>query len=300
MSSLSRSASETYLPAGSGPRGWAGVGFKAEHFESVMADKTPPAFVEIHAENYMGAGGRPHAQLAQLRERMNLSIHGVGLSIGSEDEPDLRHLARLSNLISRYEPRFFSEHLAWSSHGGHFFNDLLPLCYDKETLNRVCRHIDIVQSHLGMRMLLENPSTYLEYDASTFTESEFISEIVRKTGCGLLLDVNNVYVSCRNNHRDIRAYVDDLPLEAVGEVHLAGHAAEEIENGQILLIDNHGSPVGAAVWTLYEDLLAMTGPIPTLIEWDSDIPSYQKLCDEMQLANARLRIAEKDRNEVAA
>jgi len=296
----SRAPVDAYLPACTGLSVQAGVGFKPQHFEELMMDKVVPAFVEIHAENYMGAGGRPHAQLSQIRDRMNVSIHGVGLSIGAEAEPDPRHLDRLSILISRYQPVFFSEHLAWSTHDGRFFNDLLPLCYDRESLHRVCRHIDLVQSRLGIRMLLENPSTYFEYDAGTFTESDFIAEIVRRTGCGLLLDVNNVYVSCRNNHRDMLAYIDELPLHAVGEIHLAGYAEDQGTVGETLLIDNHGAPVDAAVWHLYERVLSCTGPVATLIEWDSNIPSYQDLRHEMQLASCKLLDAAKNRQCVAA
>jgi len=253
-----------------------------------MDDRCPPAFVEVHAENYMGAGGTPHAQLTRIRERMPLSLHGVGLSIGAESAPDPSHLDRLATLISRYRPSVFSEHLAWSTHDGRFFNDLLPLCYDEATLRRVCDHIDHIQERLGLRMLLENPSTYLEFSASTYSEPEFIAAIVRTTGCGLLLDVNNVYVSCQNNGHDCLSYFDELPLAAVEQIHLAGHAEDQAKGGHRLLIDNHGSPVAADVWALYAHVLGKTGAVATLIEWDTDVPSYGRLREEAGRADDAL------------
>ena len=266
-----------------------------------MDDRAVPAFVEVHAENYMGAGGIPHAQLTAIRERMPLSLHGVGLSIGAESPPDTAHLDRLAALIDRYQPAAFSEHLAWSTHDGRFFNDLLPLCYDVTTLHRVCEHINRVQDRLGIRMLLENPSTYLEFESSTWSEPEFIASVVRKTGCGLLLDVNNVYVSCRNNGHDCLDYFDAMPLDAVGEIHLAGHA-EDVGNdeGIRLLIDNHGAPVADDVWALYAHVLNRTGPLPTLIEWDTDVPDYPRLRAEAQRADGHLRRLDTASTELAA
>ncbi|WP_407351745.1 DUF692 domain-containing protein [Luteimonas sp. R10] len=275
-------------PAGTGLPVRAGVGFKPRHFDALRADVAPPGFIEVHAENYMGAGGAPHAQLAALRERLPLSLHGVGLSVGGEDPPDPAHLDRLATLIARYRPEAFSEHLAWSTHHGRFFNDLLPLRYDARTLDRVCSHIDLVQGRLGMRMLLENPATYLEFEGSAYDEPGFLSAIVRRTGCGLLLDVNNVHVSCRNHGHDPLAYLAALPLRAVGEIHLAGHAEERDVDGDLLLIDNHGSPVADAVWALYARTLAMTGPIATLIEWDNHVPDYATLREEARRAETIL------------
>ncbi|MEZ0470245.1 DUF692 domain-containing protein [Luteimonas salinilitoris] len=275
-------------PAGTGLPVRAGIGFKPRHFGALRADVAPPGFIEVHAENYMGAGGAPHAQLAALRERLPLSLHGVGLSIGGEDPPDQAHLDRLATLIARYRPAAFSEHLAWSTHHGRFFNDLLPLRYDTRTLARVCAHIDQVQDRLGVRMLLENPATYLEFGSSTYDEPDFLTAIVGRTGCGLLLDVNNVYVSCRNHGHDPLAYLAALPLHAVREIHLAGHAEERDVDGDLLLIDNHGSPVADAVWALYARTLVMTGPIATLIEWDNQIPDYATLREEARRAEAIL------------
>ena len=261
-----------------------GVGFKAVHFEAIINDAMPPAFVEVHAENYMGSGGAPHAQLTRVRERLPLSLHGVGLSIGGPEPLDEMHLTRLAQLIQRYQPSSFSEHLAWSTHGGAYFNDLLPVAYDKSTLARVCEHIDRVHERLGVRMLLENPATYLEFEASTFAETDFIAGVLLRTGCGLLLDVNNVYVTCTNHRLDPYAYIAELPLSAVGEIHLAGHTNDADADGELLLIDSHGSPVADPVWDLYAYTLRHTGPIATLIEWDNDLPGYAVLCAEAQKA----------------
>ncbi|MEO8160613.1 MAG: DUF692 domain-containing protein [Arenimonas sp.] len=269
----------------------AGLGFKAQHFEAILADASPPAFVEVHAENYMGDGGLPHAQLRALRERMPISVHGVGLSIGAASAPDEAHLDRLAVLLARHEPASFSEHLAWSTHDGRFYNDLLPLSYDGPTLQRVCAHIDRVQSRLGRQMLLENPSSYFEFPTSTWSEAAFLAELVARTGCGLLLDINNVYVSCANHGHEPRAYLDALPMQAVGEVHLAGHARDIDTWGRTLLIDNHGARVCDGVWALYADALSRTGPVATLIEWDSDVPAYETLRDEAKQAQTQLELA---------
>lgn len=277
-----------HVRSGTGLPCRAGVGFKPRHFAELQADPALPAFIEVHAENYMGAGGPPHAQLGALRERLPLSLHGVGLSLGGETAPDPAHLDRLAALIARYRPEAFSEHLAWSTHDGRFFNDLLPLSYDRRTLARVCEHIDRVQQRLGLRMLLENPSTYLEFAGSTYSEPDFIAAIVQRTGCGLLLDVNNVYVSCQNNRHDLQAYLAAFPMHAVKQIHLAGHAEEWDSNGERLLIDDHGAPVADAVWALYAHTLAMTGPVATLIEWDTDVPDYMTLREEASRADALL------------
>lgn len=264
----------------------AGIGLKACHCQALLDDDAPPAFVEVHAENYMGAGGAPHAWLGRIRERLPLSLHGVGLSIGAEGGLDGAHLDRLAVLIERYRPAAFSEHLAWSTHDDAYLNDLLPLAYTADALQRVCAHIDQVQARFGIRMLLENPSTYVEFAASTWDEADFIAEIVRRTGCGLLLDVNNVHVSCVNHHRDPHAYLAALPLAAAGEIHLAGFAEDRDAGGDRLLIDAHGAPVAAPVWALYADVLARTGPLPTLIEWDNDVPDYAVLRAEAWRADA--------------
>jgi len=265
-----------------------GLGLKNEHFIEVLETSPDIGFFEVHAENYMVAGGPFHHYLGLIRERYPLSLHGVGLSIGGEGPLNREHLARLAKLIERYQPHSFSEHLAWSSHGPVFLNDLLPLAYDVATLNRVCEHVDHVQSALKRPMLLENPSTYLQFQRSTLDETDFISEIIRRTGCGLLLDVNNAYVSCINHQRDPQAYIDALPLQAVGEIHLAGFAEDTDSLGDRLLIDDHGAPIDNAVWQLYEQVLARTGPVATLIERDHQVPAFNRLMAEAQQAQWHL------------
>lgn len=258
----------------------AGIGLKSQHFGAVLERQPDVGFFEIHAENYMVAGGPFHRNLHRIRERYPLSLHGVGLSIGGEEALDEAHLTRLADLIDRYQPAVFSEHLAWSSHGGCFFNDLLPIPYDARTLQRVCEHVDRVQTRLKRRMLLENPSTYLAFASSTLSEPQFIAEVVRRTGCGLLLDLNNLHVSCVNNRRELAAELAALPLDAVGQIHLAGFARDTDAAGDLLLIDHHGSPVDEVVWTLFAEVTQRLGSLPTLIERDNDIPALEVLVAE--------------------
>jgi uncharacterized protein len=269
----------------------AGVGFKPEHFAAIDAARQPVGFFEIHAENYMGAGGPPHAMLKRLREDYALSIHGVGLSIGSMQALDRNHLARLKSLCDRYEPQSFSEHLAWSSHDNVFLNDLLPLPYTQATLTRVVEHVDEVQSFLGRRMLLENPSTYLIFEESTMAEADFLREVARRAGCGLLLDVNNVFVSATNHRLDPRDYLASFPLNRVGEIHLSGHAATTDETGATLLIDAHDSPVTDPVWALYEEVIEKIGRVASLVEWDNDVPDWPVLRREAEAAETVLNRA---------
>jgi uncharacterized protein len=264
----------------------AGVGFKPEHARDVIEGERLVGFFEVHAENYMGAGGPPHAILERVRASYPLSLHGVGLSIGGARLLDKRHLVRLRRLMARYEPNAFSEHLAWSTHEGAFLNDLLPLPYNADTLAVVCDHIDEVQSALRTRMLLENPSTYVAFGTTRMSEVEFLREVVRRTGCGLLLDVNNVYVSSVNHGLDPAAYIDAFPLEDVGEIHLAGFAEDRDDMGERLLIDSHEREVAGPVWALYRHVLTRTGPLPTLIEWDNDVPPFAVLAAEAQRARA--------------
>jgi uncharacterized protein (UPF0276 family) len=258
----------------------SGVGFKPAHFPDIIAAAQPIGFFEVHAENYMGAGGRPHAQLAALRERYALSVHGVGLSIGSMQPLNGDHLARLKVLCDRYAPESFSEHLAWSSHDGIYFHDLLPLPYTRQTLARVAEHIDEVQMALGREMLLENPSTYVSLTESAIPEVDFLGEVSERTGCGLLLDVNNVFVSARNHGIEPLLYLESFPLDRVKEIHLGGHDEGLDDAGAPLLIDSHGSPIAKAVWALYAHVVARAGAIPTLIEWDNNVPEWRTLCGE--------------------
>lgn len=266
----------------------AGLGLKTEHFREVLGSLPDIGFFEVHAENYMVDGGPFHHFLGLIREQYPLSLHGVGLSIGAEGPLDVPHLQRLKKLIERYQPQSFSEHLAWSSHGPVFLNDLLPLAYDTPTLNRVCAHIDQVQNTLKRPMLLENPATYLAFQRSTIDEPDFIAEVVRRSGCGLLLDVNNVYVSCINHQRDPLAYLAALPLHTVGEIHLAGFAEDSDSLGERLLIDDHGAAIDLAVWDLYRQALELTGPVATLIERDNQVPAFEVLLAEAQQADALL------------
>jgi uncharacterized protein (UPF0276 family) len=265
-----------------------GIGFKAQHFSAIMEEPQPLGFFEVHAENYMGAGGPAHAQLRALCERYALSIHGVGLSIGAPRPLDPDHLRRLKALCARYEPQSFSEHLAWSSHGDVFYNDLLPLPYTEETLAHVIAHVDQVQTALGRQMLLENPSTYIRFAESRIPEAAFLKEISDRTGCGLLLDVNNVFVQATNHGTSADDYIAAFPLDRVREIHLGGHAAQADDAGAPLLIDDHGSPVADAVWRLYAEVIAQAGPLPTLIEWDNDVPGWPALRAEAVAAQAVL------------
>ena len=267
----------------------AGIGLKDEHALPLLEGAAAVDFLEIHAENYFVAGGPRLRRLERLRERLPLSLHGVGLSIGGEAPLDEAHLDALAALLQRFEPRWFSEHLAWSSHGGSWLNDLLPLPYDDATLQRVCEHIDRVQTRLRRRMLLENPSSYVAYERSTWDEGAFIAEVVRRTGCGVLLDVNNAYVSGVNHGRDPWALIEALPVDAIGEIHLAGFAEDRDAAGDRLLIDHHGAPVDAAVWALYQRTLERLGPRPTLIERDNEVPALPVLAAEAAHARAAMR-----------
>ncbi len=267
-----------------------GVGYKPQHYSDIMADAGPLGWLEIHAENYMGDGGRPIAQLHHLAERFPISVHGVGLSIGGEGDLDADHLARLKHLITWLNPSSFSEHLAWSTHDSHFFNDLLPLPYTPQTLARVATHIDQVQDTVGRRMLLENPSSYLAFAESMMSETDFLRELSQRTGCGLLLDVNNVFVSATNLKTSPQAYIDDFPLDAVGEIHLGGHDEDEDETGAPLLIDSHGKAVVDPVWALLDYTLAKSGPKPVLVEWDTDVPDWPVLAAEVARADTALAL----------
>lgn len=269
----------------------SGVGLKSAHVREILENAPDIGFFEVHAENYMVEGGPFHHYLTRIRERYALSVHGVALSIGAQAPLDRGHLDALAALLARYQPHSFSEHLAWSTHGAAFLNDLLPLPYTAATLQRVCEHIDQVQSHLQRRMLLENPATYVEFSESSMDEAGFLSEVVRRTGCGLLLDVSNIYVCSVNHRRDARAYIRALPLAQVGEIHLAGFARQQDSLGDDLLIDSHGAPVAQAVWDLYAFTLGLTGPVATLIERDNEVPDWPVLLAEASMAEQQLRAA---------
>ena len=266
----------------------SGVGLKPEHIDEILRDRPALGFFEIHAENYMGAGGPPHRRLEAIRALYPLSLHGVGLSIGSPKPLDRDHLGRLAALALRYQPGLFSEHLAWSSHNETYLNDLLPLPYTQETLATICEHVDQVQEALGRPMLLENPSTYVLFKESTISETDFLREIATRTGCGLLLDVSNVLVSATNHGFDPRAYLDEFPLDHVGEIHLAGFAEARDDAGHLVLIDAHDSPVRERVWELYRAVIERRGAVPTLVEWDNDVPKWPVLLGEARRAEAAM------------
>ncbi len=276
-------------------QGAVGAGFKPQHFAAIFESPRNAGFFEIHAENYMGAGGPPHAQLTALRRDYALSVHGVGLSIGGAARLDLAHVARLKAVCDRYQPELVSEHLAWSSHGENFYNDLLPLPLTEATLANVAAHVDCVQETLQRRILIENPATYLRLGESTIPETEFLAELARRTGCGLLLDINNVFVSASNHDFDPHAYLDAFPVAAVGEIHLAGHSFAPTEHGKTLVIDTHGEAITDTVFDLYAHVLKRTGPVPSLIERDNDVPDWPLLAAEMETARGYISAANAER-----
>ncbi|MGI9425271.1 MAG: MNIO family bufferin maturase [Hyphomicrobiaceae bacterium] len=277
----------------------AGVGLKAEHYGDILDGRPQIGWFEVHPENYMGRGGPPHRFLAAIRSRYPLSLHGVGLSIGSAGALDQDHLERLKGLIDRYEPASFSEHLAWSTHDNVFLNDLLPLPYTAETLRIVSEHVDQVQTHIGRMMLLENPATYVVFASSTYDEIDFLTEIAGRSGCGLLLDINNAYVSCTNHACEPETYIDRFPLDLVGEIHLAGHAEDHDDLGNRLLIDAHDRAVVDDVWSLFRRTIGKSGPLPTLIEWDNEIPEWSTLFAESQKAQRILQVAPRNTTDAS-
>jgi len=268
--------------------GLAGTSLKPEHLAAILADAPQDGFFEVHAENYMGAGGPPHHALTRIRQDYPVSLHGVCMSIGGPQRIDATHLGRFKTLVDQYEPALVSEHLAWSTHQSTYYNDLLPLPYTEQTLARVANHIDEVQEAIGRPILLENPSTYVVFPESTMSETDFIRALVKRSGCGLLLDVNNVFVSATNHGYSALDYLADFPLHDVGEIHLAGHAEQADDEGDLLLIDSHDGPVADAVWKLFEIVISRCGPIPTLVEWDSKIPEWPVLRSEATAAQAIL------------
>ena len=266
-----------------------GIGLKTVYLDAVLSAAPGSLdFVEVHAENYLVEGGPFHRHLSAVRDKLALSLHGVSLSLGGEQDLDKQHLADLRRLVDRYQPAQFSEHLAWSTHGSHYLPDLLPLAYNDATLARVCSHVNQTQEALGLRLLLENPATYIAFEASEHAEADFLSEVVRQTGCGLLLDVSNAVVSCTNHQRDLHRYLEALPLHAVGQVHLAGFACEQDSLGDTLLIDSHDAAIAPVVWQAYEWVLAHTGALPTLIERDQNLPPFNTLMHDVHQAQTLL------------
>lgn len=263
----------------------AGIGLRKQHHLDVLADSPRVAWFEAHSENYFAEGG-PHIDcLERIREQYPLSLHGVGLSLGSTDALNRDHLERLRLTVRRFRPALVSEHLSWSSVGGVFANDLLPLPYTEEAVRHVSARISIVQDALGRQILIENVSSYLEFQCSRITEWDFLAAVAAESDCGILLDVNNVYVAAHNHGYDCARYLHAIPRSAVQELHLAGHTPVSL-GGRELLIDTHSAPVSDAVWALYRTALLRFGPVPTLIEWDAQIPALSKLVAEADIANA--------------
>lgn len=266
----------------------AGVGLRHPHIPAFVRERPPAAWLEIHTENYVGAGGPRLRALEKIRQDYPLSCHGVGLSLGSAEGLDDDHLANIKAVIDRFQPGLISEHVSWSVTGGVYLNDLLPLPYTDEALDIICRNIEHAQEALGRQMLVENPSSYVSFKSSTMPEWEFMAAIVKRTGCGLLLDVNNIHVSAHNHKFDANAYLDAVPLDKVQEIHVAGHFvqhfADEDGTDRVVLIDDHGTHVEPAVWTLFRRALERIGPTPTLVEWDNNIPELDVLLAEARKA----------------
>lgn len=290
----SQDRSRSWLPV----RG--GLCLKPQHYHDILETLPDVGWFEVHAENYLGDGGAPLHYLEKIREHYPLSVHGVGLSIGSSQGLDEHHLSRVANMVQRFEPESFSEHLAWSTHDNQFYSDLLPVPYNREVEDLVCQHIDQLQERIGRQMLLENPSNYLMMDNSTQEEAQMLSHIVQRTGCGLLLDVNNVHISAHNCDYDALDYISSLPLHAVGEIHLAGHATDMAVASEPLLIDTHDRQVADSVWALYEATLTKAGAKPTLIEWDASVPKWSVFLSELQQADTILQSKQVLENRVDA
>lgn len=274
----------------------AGIGLRAEHYRDVLDQPPDIGWMEVHSENYFGAGGRPQHYLDLIRRDYPISLHGVGLSLGSTDALDTVHLQHLRDLIARCEPIFVSEHLSWGSVGGLHLNDLLPLPYRADALVHMITRVAQVQEALGRQILIENLSSYLQFDSSDIPEWEFLAELGRRSGCGILLDVNNIYVSARNHGFDAHAYLRAIPVELVHEMHLAGHTVKTFDDGE-LLIDTHNQPVANDVWGLYQTALQRFGAVPTLVEWDTDLPPLDVLVSE---ANRAQRMMNEERHASAA
>lgn len=266
----------------------AGLGFKPQYLDEALASPAAGLWFEVHPENYMVAGGPRLEMLRALRAARPLSLHGVGLSLAGADEPDARHLARLKRLVDEFAPELVSEHLAWSRDGTTCFPDLLPFPRTLESFARVVRNVEIVQRTLGRQILIENPALYIALDGHDISETDFLRRLVERTGCRLLIDINNVWVSARNLGFDPYTYLEALPFDAIGEIHLAGHRPDP-EHGEALLIDSHDAPVAEPVWTLYEHLLALAGPVPTLIERDGNFPPFAELMLERDRAAQMMR-----------
>lgn len=276
----------------------AGIGLKPQHFQSILDNRPAVGFFEVHTENYMGAGGPPHRYLERIAAEYPLSFHGVGLSLAGTDPLDREHLDKWQTLVDRYDPVLVSEHVAWSACNGVVYHDLLPTPYTMEALRVLCEHIDEMQEALGRRILVENPSRYIDFAGQEMSEPEFLIETAKRTGCGLLLDINNVYVSSCNLGESAAEYLAKVPATLVGEIHLAGHAVQTVDGGE-LRIDDHGSRVADAVWALFAETVTRIGPRPTLIEWDTDVPELEVLLGEARRADQLIESARQEPGRVS-
>jgi uncharacterized protein (UPF0276 family) len=268
----------------------AGIGLRSAHHEALVRERPAVGWIEVHTENYFHDGGPQVRALEKARELYPLSLHGVGMGLGSLDPPDRTHLAKVRRAIDRYAPALVSEHASWGSHQGEFFNDLLPLPYTDEAVRHLGRRISEVQHELGRQLLIENLSCYLNYRCSRMTEWEFLAAVVEESGCGLLLDVNNAYVNSVNVGLDPVAFIDGLPAQSVQEIHLAGHTRRSV-GGRDILLDDHGSRVPEAVWQLFDHAIRRFGPVPTLVEWDTNVPALEVLVGEAARAQRSMEVA---------
>lgn len=272
----------------------AGIGLRHNHVRDFLTASQPVGWIEVHSENYLGMGGPRNRALETIRRDYPLSCHGVGLSLGSAEGLDRAHLARLKEMMDFFQPGLASEHVSWSVADGVYLNDLLPLPYTEEALDVVCRNVLHAQEALGRQILVENPSSYLRFAESTMPEWEFMAEIPKRTGCGLLLDVNNIHVSAFNHRFEAEQYLDSVPLEAVQEIHIAGHCVRELD-GETILIDDHGGPVIEPVWALFRGALDRLGPVPTLMEWDTNVPELPVLLEDVAKADTLLEMVREKR-----
>lgn len=281
--------------------GLAGIGLRAPHYSDILIQNPSIGFVEIHSENFFAKGGKTQHVLKKVSELYPVSFHGVSLSLGSVDEPDSSHLKRLKELQDLYKPLLVSEHVSWSINEQTYLNDLLPLPYTQEALDVLSRNVSIVQNELGRQILMENPSSYLTFNLQNqMHEGDFMRELAHKTGCGILLDINNVYVSAENMGEDALDYLKKMPVHLVQEVHLAGHSHKRLTSGEILKVDTHSDNVCDEVWSLYDAFLNMRNmPVATLVEWDNNIPPLNVLCEEAQKASLMLQKFKEVKHHVA-
>ena len=278
-----------------------GIGLRAQHYQDILQTLPDVGWMEVHSENYFGEGGKPLYYLEKISEHYPISLHGVGMSIGSTDKINYSHLHKLKALISRFQPFLISEHLSWGSFKGRYFNDLFPMPYTDEALLHMVNQVNLVQDYLNRQILIENVSSYLEFECSSIPEWEFISELAQRTGCGILLDINNIFVNACNHEIDARQFIDAIPVKHVKEMHLAGHTRKQFDDGTTILIDTHNKPVISEVWALYESATHRFRDVPTLIEWDTDLPALSVLLAEADKADQiQLATQNTDRHEYIA